>query len=326
MILFARLSAFGSKLRPCQCLVKDVVSGCTSVDSFLDLLNDTGVSPKEAQDYVDQVLQCQSQQGALGLPPQTQDNYPVVGAGEPPNPVNAANTLTWAVLRAKVNQLQGIGTHPILPSSSHLANEVADFLGIPNTKGAIPAVVLAKAPHLADLLLLAQADVHLENAQELLAVFSPPATQEALVTKAQFTVPLPQTIWCKIILDHFVDFEKLFMSMEKGYNHHDNSKDFGTGYVLIKKEQAFTKLKLHSEADWLQVFNTWAAGTSYFFCHRENELQVYRSFVSDLFRAAPNNVHVTIEFDVEVCDKYMCKPFRLNDKAELNVPLLAQMF
>jgi hypothetical protein len=212
---------------------------------------------------------------------------------------------------------------------SHLADEVANFLGILNTKGAIPAAVLAKAPHLANLAHSARADVHLEKTQELLAVFSPQATQEALITKAQFAsvgVPLPWTIWCKIILDHFIDFEKLFVSMEKGYDHHDNPKDFRAGYVLVKKEQAFTKLKLRSEADWLQVFNAWAAGMSYFFCHRENELQVYQYFVSDLFRAVLTNVQVAIEFNVEVHDKYVHKPFCLDDKAELNVPLLAQMF
>jgi hypothetical protein len=58
-------------------------------------------------------------------------------------------------------------------------------------------------------------------------------------------------MWHKIVLDQFVDFEKLFSSMEKGYNHHNDVKDFGVGYALVKKEQAFTKHKLCSEADWI---------------------------------------------------------------------------
>jgi hypothetical protein len=309
----------------CQRLVEAAVSGRTSVDAFLDFLNETGVSPEEAQDYVDQVFQRHSQQGAPGPPP-----LPADQALAPPNPINAADALAWAVLQAKFNQLQGIGSHPApSPSSTLLTDEVANFLGIPNSKGAIPAAVLAKAPHLAELAISVEADAHLEKTQELLTVFSPQATQEALVNKAQFAsvaVPLPRTIWRKIILDHFVDFEKLFISMEKGYDHHDDPKDFGAGYTLVKKEQAFSKLKLRSKADWLCVFDAWSDGTSFFFHHRERELQVYRSIVSDLFHAAPNNAQVAIEFDVEVRDKYTWKPFHLDDRAQLNLPLLTQMF
>jgi hypothetical protein len=187
----------------CQRLVEAAVSGRTLVDAFLNFLNETGVSPEEVQDYMDQVLQRCTQQPAPGPPPPL-----AVQALAPPDPSDAADALAWAVLRAKVNQLQGIRSHPALsPSSTLLTDEVTNLLGILNSKGAIPAAVLAKAPHLAKLAISVEADAHLEKTQELLTVFSPQATQEALVNKAQCgrvtsptRQPHPFSIFCLVLI------------------------------------------------------------------------------------------------------------------------------
>jgi hypothetical protein len=37
--------------------------------------------------------------------------------------------------------------------------------------------------------------------------------------------------------------------MDKGYNHYNDPKDFGAGYTLVKKDQAFSKWLLQTEAD-----------------------------------------------------------------------------
>jgi hypothetical protein len=143
-----------------------------------------------------------------------------------------------------------------------------------------------KAPHLARLSDHTAMDSHLESTQELLSVYSPQTAQDILVNKAQFAPvrdPLPRTIWRKILLDHFVDFKKLFTSMDKGYDHHNDPKDFGAGYALVKKDQAFSKWPLHTEADWTQVFSAWSAGVVFFFPHWDTELQDYRTIIMDLF-------------------------------------------
>lgn len=183
--------------------------------------------------------------------------------------------------------------------------------------------VLAKAPHLSKLSDPRFSDPHIEKTQELLSVYSPQSSQDILVNKAQFALvgdPLPRTIWRKILLDLFVDFEKLFASMDKGYDHHDDLKDFGAGYTLIKKDQAFSKCPLRTEADWIWVFGAWSAGVTVFFPHRDMELQGYQAIVIDLFQAAPTNLLVAIMFDVHVRDKYSKKPFHLNDWDQLNFP------
>jgi len=84
-------------------------------------------------------------------------------------------------------------------------------------------------------------------------------------------------------VDHFVDFEKLFTSMDKGYNHHDDPWDFGAGYALVKKDQAFTKHPLRTEVDWTRVFAAWSTGVGFLFLHQDKELRGYHSIVMDLF-------------------------------------------
>jgi hypothetical protein len=244
------------------------------------------------------------------------------------DPVDTATSIAWALLRAKVEHFQSNSSQVATPPGSSLSDELASLLGLPSAKGAIPASVLAKVPHLAKLCDPSTTDSHLEKTQDLLSVYSPQNSQDILVNKAQFAPvddPLPRTIWRKILLDVFVDFEKLFASMDKGYDHHDDPKDFGAGYALVKKDQAFSKRPLRTEADWIWVSGAWSLGMAFFFPHHDAELRDYRTIVMDLFRAVPSNPLVAISFDVQVRDKYSKKPFHLDDRAQLNFLLLSQM-
>lgn len=45
----------------------------------------------------------------------------------------------------------------------------------------------------------------------------------------------------------------------------------------------------------------------------------------EFFRAAPDP-SVAINYDLEVRDRYACKPFRLDNQDQLHYPLLAQVF
>jgi hypothetical protein len=312
----------------CQQLVDEAVSGSVPSGSLLARLRATGVSARAATDYVQQVvdrrnLQRVSQGSTHHTPPDRQGDGPSL------NPVEDRESLEWAVLRAKVDQLGNLGSQANRgPTAALLSDEIANLLGIENPKGSIPASVLSKAPYLAELSTATAADPHLEQTQDLVAAFSSQVTQDTLVVKAQLapvSVPLPRTIWRKIILDQFVDFEKLFASMEKGYEHFDDPKDFGAGYALVKKDQAFSKRKLLTEADWTRVFDAWSVGTLFFFRHRESELLAYRSIVMEFFRAAPDP-SVAIKYDLEVRDRYARKPFRLDNQDQLHYPLLVQVF
>ena len=254
------------------------------------------------------------------------DAGPPPGEADPsaPNPVDTATSITWALLHTKVDHFQGASPQTATTSGGSFSNALENLFGL-SVKGVIPASVLAKAPHLSKLSEMTATNAHLEKTQDLLSVYSPRSSQDILINKAQFALvgdPLPQTIWHKILLDLFIDFEKLFALMDMGYDHHDDPKDFG---ALVKKDQAFSKCALRSEADWTRVFGAWAAGVTFLFPHREAELRDYWAIVMDLFRAVPANPFMAISFDVQVHDKYSKKPFHLDDRAQLNLPLLAQM-
>ena len=134
-----------------------------------------------------------------------------------PSPVDVATSIAWALLRAKVDHLQSPSSGVARIADRTLSDELSTLLSLSTGKGAIPASVLAKAPHLAKLSAPVMSDPHLEKTQELVSVFSPQNIQDILVNKAQFAPvrdPLPQTFWRKILLDSYVDFEKLFASMD----------------------------------------------------------------------------------------------------------------
>ncbi|KAF8236212.1 hypothetical protein L208DRAFT_1529911 [Tricholoma matsutake] len=143
-----------------------------------------------------------------------------------------------------------------------------------------------QSPHLSKLTAIAKSDPHLEATHKLHSLFAPEKVQDVIVVQAQLapvTEPLPHSIWCKIVLDQYVDFKKLFASMDRGYDHLDDPKDFGGGFTLVKKEQTYSKHPLHTEADWIRVFSAWESAVTYLYLHHTSELHTYHQIVMDLF-------------------------------------------
>jgi hypothetical protein len=100
--------------------------------------------------------------------------------------------------------------------------------------------------------------------------------------------PIPRLIWREIVQDRFVNFEKLYASMDLGYDHQDKLKDFPSGYAIVKKDQASAKRLIQTEAEWIRVFGAWMEGVGLLYPHRVTELQEYCKVVMELFRAVPN--------------------------------------
>ena len=134
---------------------------------------------------------------------------------------------------------------------------------------------------------------------------------------------IPCSIWHKIIQDQFVNFKKLYASMDLGYNHQDELKDFIGGYAIVKKDQASAKRQIQTEAEWIRVFREWMAGVTLLYPHHVSELQEYRKVVMGLFCAVLSSI--AIRFDLDIWDCYAKWPFHTDDQSQLNVPLLLQM-
>jgi hypothetical protein len=351
----------------CQDLVNQAVAGFITREQFLERIKDSGASSGEAEDYVEQLSQRLRQ---IQSPETRRDQSPGRGRSPPPEREQtpdglvgqeaidfraqrdallsaaadhagrqneaekrkaAVESVAWAVLKAKLAQLDDPPTVENAHSSDDLPEDLFSFLGLSRSSpGSIPTSILAVAPHLGKLSSQIKADPHLDETRKYRNTFNKSdQVRDALVNELQLfrlAEPLSRSIWKKIVQDDFVDFEKLYASMERGYDHKDDPKPFTEDFAIVKKDQATAKRTLHTEAEWIRVFSAWESGVVVLFPHRTGELQAYRQIVMELFRATPGRPQLAIHFDLEVRDRYAKKPFHMDDRSELNIPLLAQMF
>jgi hypothetical protein len=101
-------------------------------------------------------------------------------------------------------------------------------------------------------------------------LFKSDSFRDSTITNAQLAPlnePLPRSIWKKIVFEEFVDFTKLFASMDQGYNHYNEPEDFAVGFAIIKKNHLSAKHDVVSEADWIRVFDAWKDGVLLIFPH-----------------------------------------------------------
>ena len=133
----------------CQRTVDDAITESVSEAVLLDCLQEAGATPHEAQDYITQFTAHRviHEPGSSNISGQL-----LMGPdGDGLNPINTATTIAWALLQAKVNHLWPNASQTAIASpGGSLSDELAN-LGLPSSKEAISASVLAKAPHLVRL-------------------------------------------------------------------------------------------------------------------------------------------------------------------------------
>ena len=201
--------------------------------------------------------------------------------------------------------------------------------GSKTLSSSIPSSVLDAAPHLRHLTTNTIKDPHLEETWKLQNSFMGNDALDPIITLLQsqsLAQPLPQSIWKPIVQDHYVDFEKLLASMEPGYDHNNELKDFGDGYALVRKDHASTKKPLRNEADWLQVFGAWKIGVVLLYPHRQDELGEYECMVCSIFHVAPHNPLSGIQFNSKTRQRYAKSPFQMDDKNESHLLILSQLY
>jgi len=201
--------------------------------------------------------------------------------------------------------------------------------GSKTLSSSIPSSVLDAAPHLRHLTTNTIKDPHLEETWKLQNSFMGKDALDPIITLLQsqsLAQPLPQSIWKPIVQDHYVDFEKLLASMEPGYDHNNELKDFGDGYALVRKDHASTKKPLRNEADWLQVFGAWKIGVVLLYPHRQDELGEYECMVCSIFHVAPHNPLSGIQFNSKTRQRYAKSPFQMDDKNESHLLILSQLY
>ncbi|CAA7265008.1 unnamed protein product [Cyclocybe aegerita] len=338
-------------------VVEDAVEAKSTVTDVLERLKGAGATHKEAEDFGKQFIQLfKARHGSVEGPGSQQIEGEREGTPEGLNEDEAAefrrkrdsllgeqpqgNEEEAARRRRAVDAaewqlvLVKLATVAARPDSSAGKGSFSELLKIfdrssASTSRSIPSTVLDGAPHLRNLSSNAIKDPHLDETWRLRLLFAGKETIDSIVDHLQaqpVDQPLPRSIWRLLVQDQYVDFEKLFASMDPNYNHNDDPKDFGGGFALVKKELATAKKTLWTEADWIRVFAAWREGTILLYPHRLEELQAYSRLVSDVFRACPNDPSNGICFDLESHQRYAKSPYRLDDKAQSFVSILGQVF
>ncbi|KAJ7150094.1 hypothetical protein C8R43DRAFT_838613, partial [Mycena crocata] len=339
----------------CQKFVDDCVIGRFSTAELVDKLRSQDIPPEAAQDFVKQAVEriANLPVVSLAIPDlptynraSTPDNMDEDSdeytqfqerrriADEQADAMAASHrdavvAASWAVIRAKAAHADPSALHNRDTGISPAALLGNLFTSSSLGSGSIlsPAILKA-APHLAALS-APNADPHLETTSNLRQLFAQHASLDAFINVMQsqkLLDPIPRAIWRDIILDRYVNFEKLFASLGAEYDHQEEYKDFLGGYALVKKDHLVAKRRIETEAEWLRVFACWEAGVVLIYPHRAAELRSYQLIVTELFRVAPTRPLVAIRFDHGIRERYSKSPFKLDDRSQRDIPLLEQMF
>ncbi|KAG6890479.1 hypothetical protein C0992_001147 [Termitomyces sp. T32_za158] len=334
----------------CLKLVDETVEGARSYDSFTQGIKDLGLNATEAECYFDAGVQrsldlrraksqaqpapsrfdkregLHADQLAASRKRSSACSDRIAEPGTSDSHANAVEAAACASSRSQLGQALAL----VGPTSTLPLSQTVELLGdIRDTSDIfpIPQSVLAAAPHLVQLQANAAADPYLAKTWKLRQVYRKGKVIDSLVNLGQLQRvhdPIPRAIWKLVILDDYVDFEELYATLYKGYNHYDRPKDFAGGSSFVKKDHATVKRPILSESDWTRAFDAWMVAVLTFYPHREAELVSYRGMVIDLFRLLPDAAAIPIRLDCHTRDRYARNPFRM-DENELQARFLTQL-
>ncbi|KAG5724681.1 hypothetical protein E4T56_gene3738 [Termitomyces sp. T112] len=243
----------------CQKLVDDTVERKLSVSELIQLLRDYGLNAAEAHNHVEEAQQ--------------RIHLQIAKSRQPNLPSQAA----WEALRAKFEQAatSSVSTPTIT------IDQLAELLGKPKKpvgSTLVPQSLLSTVPHLALLQGKTADNPHIAKTWYLHQQYAKEKVVDSLINLGQSQAlkdPISCAMWKLVILDHFVDLEKLYATLDKGYDHNNEPKDFMGSFSLVKKDFASAKKPVHTESDWTRAFDAWMAGVILFYPHRKDELSKY---------------------------------------------------
>ena len=112
--------------------------------------------------------------------------------------------------------------------------------------------ILAKASHLAQPHDKAMVNPYVSKTQKFHQLYSKGKATKFLINLGQFQTakdPVLCVIWKLVILDQFIDFEKLYTILDHSYDQSNKSKDFSSQFSLVRKYHVTTKCLVYTEPD-----------------------------------------------------------------------------
>ena len=320
---------FGDRIAACERLVDEAVEKGWPATVLADALKELGLKAIEAVDYIEELGQrLEIRRGKArdqGSPPHDHPAASPDHAGEQEDRNRAVEEAAWASLRSKLGS-----SDPIASSgTSNIFDKMLELLGqdtLPSSS--LSKSVLAVAPHLAEDDDSVFKDPFLSETQRCKIAYASQKPFENLIIKAQgrkVQEPIANSIWKLIILDKYVDFEKLYATLDPDYNPNDEAKDLNEKFTLLEKNSVGSKRSVLTEAEWMRLFDIWAGGTLHFYPHRKAELTSYRELIVNMFRATVSP-YPAIKYDRDSRERYSRQPYRLDSSKDvLPLPLLSQL-
>ncbi|KAG6904196.1 hypothetical protein DXG01_011795, partial [Tephrocybe rancida] len=321
-----------SRIAACDKLVNDAVEGVLSAIALAESLKNLGLTAIEASDYIDEYQQrLEIRQGkSRASKPPSREPTP---EGLSPDEIDtfrrerekrregldaqahakAVEEAAWTQLRAKLES-----TSSNKPAATSVSlGKMLEFLGASQDlsgPSSLSKSVLAVAPHLAETVDTVFNDPYLNQTQQAKTAYTNQKPFDNLIIRAQGELlrePIANSIWRLVILDKYVDFEKLYATLDPNYDHNDEAKDLNDDFSILKKHVVSAKRQFSSESEWMRLYDAWMAAALVFYPHRRTELEVYREIVVDMFRAT-SSPFPAIRYDRDARERYSRKAYRLD--------------
>ena len=323
-------ASIDSRVAACEKLVDEAIEKDISATALGNSLKDLGLKAFEAVDYIDEF----NQRVAIRRSKARQQDTPLPesSTGGPDHVQDqaerdkAVEEAAWAALFSK---LKSSAVPPPSGLSSTVLDKMLELWGQEvSTSASLSKSVLAVAPHLAEDTDTVYEDPYLRETQSCKIAYASQKPFEHLIIRAQgrkIREPIANSIWKLIILDKYVDFEKLYATLDPGYNPNDEAKEINDVFTLLEKNSISSKRSVDTEAEWMRLYDVWFDAVLHFYPHRKDELSTYRELVVNMFRATISPLPA-IRYDRDSRERYSRQPYRLDScKDVLPFPLLSQL-
>ena len=238
----------------------------------------------------------------------------------------AVEEAAWTSFRSHINT-----SAPALSSdaSSNVLDEVFQILAQEDSPSTLLSkLVLAVAPHFADNNDSLFEDPYIYKTQKCKVAYANQKPFNNLIIVAQgrkVQEPITNSVWRLVILDKYVNFEKLYVMLDPGYNPDDEAKELTDKFLVLEKHTISSRRPVSTEAEWIRLFDIWVSAVLHFYPHCRSELASYRDLILNMFRATHSPLPA-IQYDRDSRERYSRQPYRLDSsKNVLPFPLLSQL-
>jgi hypothetical protein len=323
-------SSNASRIAASEKFVDEAIERDMGATWLSDSLKGIGLKAVEAYDYIQEYAQRMEIRRSKARQPGSPLQEPPAEASEHVDEQEdrdkAVEEAAWASLCSKIQSADPVGSSG---STSNALDKMLEFFSQETSdSSSLSKSVLAVAPHLAEDEDSVFEDPYLSETQKYKTAYAGQKPFENLVIKAQgrkVLEPIANSIWRLIILDKYVDFEKLYATLDPGYNPNDEGKELNEKFTLLEKNSLSSKRPVLTESEWLRLYDVWSDAVLHFYPHRRSELTSYRELIVDMFRAT-SLPHPAIKFDRDSRERYSRQPYRLDsNKSALPFPLLSQL-